>query len=118
MKNLLKKLRVVDASSGKRFKVLSIKPSSKQSPAPILCKYRIEYACVDGRKGSFLGDTIEEVHEAISRDTILSPEEKVILKYGYFYEFRNGNYTTKHYTIDNTITFSWIVGGIERNEFY
>lgn len=76
----------------------------------VYCKYRIEFACVDGRMGAYLGDTVEQVHEAIERDSQLSEREKSCLKYGFFWEFGDGRpYKAKNYVIDNGFHFMWIV---------
>jgi hypothetical protein len=82
----------------------------------VYSKYRIEFGCVDGRMGAYLGDTVEQVHLAIDRDPQLRPWEADALKYGYFKEFEGNPYKTQDYVIDNGIHFMWIVGGIREKE--
>lgn len=81
--------------------------SNKEAPQ-VWCKYRVEFGCCDGRMGAYLGDTIEQVHQAIDRDTQLSDLEKSCLKFGYFWEFQDRPYTTQDYVIDNGIHFMWV----------
>lgn len=77
----------------------------------IWAKYRIEFGTTGGRLGAYLGDTVEQVHEAINLDKRLDsdPSFRNILKYGYFGEFTDGNYETKDYVIDNCIHIMWTV---------
>ncbi|MEB9469497.1 hypothetical protein P4J10_23170 [Bacillus cereus] len=74
-------------------------------------KYRVEFGFPDGRKGAYLGDTIEELHNAIDSDKRLENDMWLInsLKYGYFWEFQDKPYETKEYTIDNCMGFLWTV---------
>jgi hypothetical protein len=72
-------------------------------------RYRIEFGCVDGRMGAYLGDTKEQVQQAIDRDSQTTEFEKSCLKFGYFWEFTDVDYVTKEYVIDNGIHFIWEV---------
>lgn len=77
-------------------------------------RYRVEFATTGGLKGAYLGDTIEELHESIDEDYRLNTFEqthdfKSVLKYGYFWEFKDKNYETKDYVIDNCMHFMWTV---------
>jgi hypothetical protein len=80
----------------------------------VWCKYRVEFGTTSGLKGAYLGDTVEELHEAIDSDKRLDRFEKThdfvnILKYGYFWEFKDKPYETKDYVIDNCMHFMWAV---------
>ena len=64
--------------------------------------------------GAYIGNTVEELHEAIDSDTRLDKFEKThdfanLLKYGYFWEFKDKPYETKEYVIDNCIGLMWTV---------
>ncbi len=72
-------------------------------------KYEVQYGCVDGREGVYKGGTIAEIHQQIEDDSALRSDEKDILKYGYFKEFKNKDYKTSNYVIDNGIHFMWKV---------
>jgi len=72
-------------------------------------KYRVEFGFVDGKKGAYLGDTVEELHSVIDSDNRLEKWLIDTLKYGYFWEFKDKPYETKQYTIDNCMGFMWTV---------
>lgn len=74
-------------------------------------KYRVEFGITDGTKGAYLGDNIAELHKAIDNDKRLNDMTwlKSILKYGYFYEFKDNPYKTTDYVIDNCMHFMWTV---------
>lgn len=72
-------------------------------------KYEVEFGCVDGREGIYKGNTKEDIHQQIEMDAALRNDEKDILKYGYFQEFKNKDYKTSNYVIDNGIHFMWKV---------
>lgn len=77
-------------------------------------KYRVEFGTTGGLSGAYLGDSVEGLHEAIDNDKRLEKFEKThdfvnILKYGYFWEFKDGSYETKDYVIDNCMHFMWTV---------
>lgn len=77
-------------------------------------KYRVEFGTTGGLNGAYLGDSVEELHEAIDNDKRLEKFEKThdfanILKYGYFWEFKDESYGTKDYVIDNCMHFMWTV---------
>lgn len=64
--------------------------------------------------GAYLGDIVEELHEAIDNDKRLDQYERThglrdSLKYGYFEEFRDKPYETQDYVIDNCMHFMWTV---------
>lgn len=77
----------------------------------IWCKYRIEFALGGRFKGAYLGETLEELHEAIDSDKRFDDDEGLrnILKYGYFGEFIDKPYKTQDYVIDNCMHFMWTV---------
>lgn len=80
----------------------------------IWTKYRVEFGTTGGLSGAYLGDTVEELHDAIDSDKRLDKYEKThdfvsILKYGYFCEFIDSQYETKDYVIDNCMHFMWTV---------
>lgn len=76
--------------------------------------FTLEYSCVDGNKGVFIG-TKEEIHKQVDNiewnnlDGYGTKENQLrflantidILKYGYCYEFKNKNYEVYNFTIDN-----------------
>lgn len=70
-------------------------------------KYCIEWGCCDGREGLYIGDTIEEIHKRIDKDSITSDAEKEDLKYGFFREFKDKDYETKNICWDNAFDVSW-----------
>ncbi|MEN2465915.1 hypothetical protein [Ornithinibacillus sp. JPR2-1] len=72
-------------------------------------KYEVQFGCVDGREGAYKGNTKEAIHRQIDQDTVLRSDEKDILKYGYFQEFKGKDYKTSNYVIDNGIHFIWKV---------
>ena len=77
-------------------------------------KYRVEFGTTGGLCGAYIGDTLEDLHKAIDSDLRLLPYEKThdfvnILKYGYFWEFKDKQYETKDYVIDNCMHFMWTV---------
>ncbi|UUV46326.1 hypothetical protein [Bacillus phage vB_BanS-Thrax2] len=77
----------------------------------IWTKYRVEFGMTDNKKGVYVGDTVEELHESIDSDKRLEAYKDIryMLKYGYFNEFRNKPYETKDYVIDNCMHFMWTV---------
>ena len=74
--------------------------------AKLLYTYRIEYGCCDGREGLYLSDTIEGVRKQIDEDDNLSKDEKDVLKYGYFEEFKD-DFKTDSFCIDNGFSICW-----------
>lgn len=76
-------------------------------------KYRVEFGMTSNEKGSYVGNTVEELHEAIDSDRRLDNKAwlKNTLKYGYFDEFMTRDYETKDYVIDNCMHFMWTVRG-------
>ena len=72
-------------------------------------KYRVELGTTGRLHGSYLGDTVEQLHTAIDSDLRLDDGLRRILKYGYFGEFENGEYITKDYVIDNCMHLMWTV---------
>jgi hypothetical protein len=75
--------------------------------AKLLYTYRIEFGCVDDREGMYLSDTIEGIHKQIDNDKQLNEDEKSILKYGYFNEFKDKDYHDEHFCIDNGFDCCW-----------
>ena len=76
----------------------------------VYTKYGIEIG-TSSFNASYIGNTIEELHNAIDNDKRLDTDEGMrrILKEGYFGEFLEGNYITKDYVIDNCMHFMWTV---------
>lgn len=72
-------------------------------------KYEVEFGCCDGREGLYKGNTIAEIHRQIDEDVSVKDFEKDILKYGYFYEFKDKSYKTSNYVIDNGFHCMWKV---------
>lgn len=77
-------------------------------------KYRVEFGTSGGLMGAYIGDTVDELHEAIDSDKRLDEFEKShdfvsLLKYGYFFEFKDKPYETRDYVIDNCIHLMWTV---------
>lgn len=77
----------------------------------IWTKYRVEFGMTDNKKGVYVGDTVEELHESIDSDKRLENHVwlRDTLKYGYFWEFQDKPYETKDYVIDNCMHFMWTV---------
>ena len=77
-------------------------------------KYRVEFGTTSGLLGAYIGDTVEDLHNAIDKDQRLDKYEKThglrdTLKYGNFGEFKNKPYETTQYVIDNCMHFMWTV---------
>lgn len=68
-------------------------------------KYRVEFGILGGLMGVYIGDTIEELYKAIDSDKRLANDESLrdMLKYGYFWEFKDKPYKTNDYD------FMWTV---------
>jgi hypothetical protein len=87
----------------------------------VYSKYRVEFGTSSGLMGVYIGDTIEDLHEAIDNDKRLAKYEKThdfasILKYGYFWEFKDKPFETKDYVMDNCMHFMWTVKGTDKKE--
>lgn len=78
-----------------------------KNTAKTLYKYCIEYGCCDGRDETFLGDTIEQIHNKIDDSKLLNDVEKRILKYGYEREFKGKDYYNYNMCIDNGFDVYW-----------
>ena len=76
-------------------------------------KYEVKFYCCDGREGFYKGNTIVEVHKQIDDDLLIKNTEKSILKYGYFYEFKDKGYKTSSYVVDNGFHCIWKVNNEE-----
>lgn len=76
-------------------------------------KYVVEFGCCDGREGIYKANTVQEIHIKINNDTSLRDWEKDMLKYGYFHEFRDKDYKTSDYVIDNGFHCIWKVNRVE-----
>lgn len=82
----------------------------------IWSKYRVEFGTTGNIQGAYIGDTMQDVYEAIDNDRRLDKYKEThdfvdILKHGYFGEFRDKPYETKDYVIDNCMHFMWTVRG-------
>lgn len=69
-------------------------------------KYEIEWGCCDGREGRYVSDTLEGIRKKVDEDNKLSDDEKNILKFGYFREFKK-DIKTEHFCIDNAFDIYW-----------
>lgn len=76
--------------------------------------YEVRFGCCDGRQGFYEANTVEGIHIKINEDKSLRNWEKDILKYGYFGEFKNKDYRTTDYVIDNGFHCMWKVNCEER----
>ncbi|WAX16558.1 hypothetical protein LC76P1_00121 [Lysinibacillus phage LC76P1] len=72
-------------------------------------KYRVEFGTVSGLKGSYLGDTKEELASSIMSDFRVPLWIRESLIDGYFSEFKVEDYKSKEYVIDNAVHFMWTV---------
>lgn len=84
--------------------------SQCQNLNTVWTKYRIEFGSSE-LSLAYLGDTIEELHHAIDTDKRLDSDAELrrLLKEGWFGEFKDGNYVTQEYVIDNCMHFMWTV---------
>ncbi|MDU2291097.1 MAG: hypothetical protein E7D69_13585 [Clostridium celatum] len=73
---------------------------------PKIFRYEIDWGCCDGREGNYTADNVEELRVKIDLDNILNDDEKRILKYGYFHEFKDDIKTT-HFCIDGGFDVYW-----------
>lgn len=73
-------------------------------------KYRAEFGFLGGLSGTYQGNTIDELYEAIENDWALIDFIKEVLMFGYFGEFVVPEFMkTQNYVIDNCMHFMWTV---------
>lgn len=73
--------------------------------------YRVEFGTTGNLMGAYIGESVEDLHNAIDSDRRLEKDGGLrdILKFGYFGEFKDKPYETKDYVIDNCMHFMWTV---------
>lgn len=69
-------------------------------------KYEIYWGCCDGRHGHYISNSLSDIRAKINKDNSLNEEEKNILKYGYFNEFKK-DIKTDNFCIDNGFDIHW-----------
>ena len=94
--------------SQSRFNYSDELKSIMLNEAKSMYKYRIDFYCVDGRRGTSLGDTVEKVYENVNNLNQLDELEKSLLINGaYGVDRQSKDFYVDHIVIDNGFQIDW-----------
>lgn len=90
-----------------RFKYSDELKSIMLNEAKSMYKYRIDFYCVDGRRGTALGDTVDKVYENVSKLNLADSEKSMLIKGVYGEDRQSKDFYNNHVVLDNCFGIEW-----------
>ena len=101
--DLLKSIEI----SQSRFKYSDELKQIMLNEAKSMYKYRIDFYCVDGRRGTSLGDTVEKVYENVNNLNLTESEKSMLVNGVYGTKRQTKDFYEDHVVIDNCFQIDW-----------